>query len=63
MKKTEEFIIKRIKLFTPVKESGHKLEEHHVLDLQEELKLLELELIPLKTGNGGSPTVQEVLIH
>ena len=49
-----------------MRETGHKSEDHHVLDLQEELKLLELELIPPKTGNRVkpcSPGSPDTLIH
>ena len=49
-----------------MRETGHISEDHLVLDLQEELKLLEQELIPLKTGNRGkpcSPGSLDTLIH
>ena len=55
-----------IRFFTPARETGHELEDHSVLYLQEELKLLELELIPPKTGNRVkpcSPGSPDTLIH
>ena len=66
IEETESFIIEMIIFFTPTKEAKHETEvplkncdkEHHVLDLQEELKLLELELIPLTTWKWGNPAVQ-----
>ena len=55
IEENEDFIIETITFFTPARETGHESEDHCVLDLQEELKLLELELIPPKTGNRVKP--------
>ena len=66
IEENEDFIIETITFFTPARETGHESEDHCVLDLQEELKLLELELIPPKTGNRVkpcSPGSPDTLIH